>query len=195
MADREADDVGLDLVERAQMAIGDEDLHAAGRRGGQAPADVGARAAAARKALLREKITASSLVKTDSDGKPVDRPAMVNAAGFAIHLAIHMARDDAKAVLHLHTPCGQAVSAMDFGRLPHTQIAMIAGHKLAYHDYEGIATDLEERERPVADLGDRTIMLLRSHGTPTVGESIGHAFLRMYFLERGCEAQVHMPAA
>jgi ribulose-5-phosphate 4-epimerase/fuculose-1-phosphate aldolase len=145
--------------------------------------------------LMFEEITASSLVKIDTDGTPVLAPAMVNAAGFVIHSAIHMARDDARAVLHLHTPYGQAVSAMEFGLLPHTQTAMIAAHELAYHHYEGIATDMDERERLVADLGPRNIMLLRNHGTLTVGETIGHAFLRMYFLERACEAQVHMLSA
>lgn len=145
--------------------------------------------------LMFEEITASSLVKIDMDGKPVMGPAMVNAAGFVIHSAIHMAREDAKAVLHLHTPYGQAVSAMAEGLLPHTQTAMIAAHELAYHEYEGIATDMEERERLVADLGGKCAMILRNHGTLTVGETIGHAFLRMYFLERACEAQVHMLSA
>ena len=84
---------------------------------------------------------------------------------------------------------------MEEGLLPHTQTAMIAAHELAYHDYEGIATDLEERERLVADLGDKCAMILRNHGTLTVGETIGHAFLRMYFLERACEAQVLMLSA
>jgi ribulose-5-phosphate 4-epimerase/fuculose-1-phosphate aldolase len=143
--------------------------------------------------LMFEEITASSLVKIDSDGQPVmSTPYKVNAAGFTIHSAIHMNRDDAHAVLHLHTPYGQAVSAMSEGLLPHTQTAMIAGADIAYHDYEGIATDLEERERLVRDLGTKNVMILRNHGTLTVGGSIADAFLRMYFLERACEAQVHM---
>jgi ribulose-5-phosphate 4-epimerase/fuculose-1-phosphate aldolase len=143
-----------------------------------------------------EEITASSLVKIDVHGAPVDATTSpVNAAGFTIHSAIHMAREDAQAVLHLHTPYGQAVSAMAEGLLPHTQTAMIAGHDIAFHEYEGVATDLDERERLVADLGDRSVMLLRNHGTLTVGETVAQAFLRMYFLERACEAQVHMLAA
>jgi ribulose-5-phosphate 4-epimerase/fuculose-1-phosphate aldolase len=143
-----------------------------------------------------EEITASSLVKIDVDGQPVDEtPYIVNAAGFTIHSAIHMAREDAKAVIHLHTPFGQAVSAMSEGLLPHTQTGMIAGHDLAFHEYEGIATDLEERARLVEDLGGKHAMLLRNHGTLTVGDSIAKAFVRMYFLERACEAQVHMLSA
>ncbi|MBN8808834.1 MAG: class II aldolase/adducin family protein [Sphingomonas sp.] len=146
--------------------------------------------------MMFEEITASSLVKIDVEGNPVgksDHP--VNPAGFTIHSAIHMAREDAAAVMHLHTPYGQAVSAMEFGLLPHTQTAMIAKHNVAYHDYEGIATDLDERERLVQDLGDKHAMILRNHGTLTVGNSVAACFLRLYFLERACEAQVHMLAA
>ncbi len=146
--------------------------------------------------LMFEEITASSLVKIDTEGKQVmDTPYMVNAAGFTIHSAIHMAREDAHAVMHLHTPYGQAVSAMEFGLLPHTQTAMIARHCVAYHEYEGIATDLEERERLVQDMGDKHAMILRNHGTLAVGESVADCFLRLYFLERACEAQVHMLSA
>lgn len=148
--------------------------------------------------VLFHEMRASDLVKIDLDGNVVEEGAEskpVNAAGFTIHSAIHMAREDAKAVVHLHTPYGQAVSAMDFGLLPHTQTAMIAQHDVAYHDYEGIATDLDERERLVQDMGTKNAMILRNHGTLTVGETVADAFMRMYFLERACEAQVHMLAA
>lgn len=140
-----------------------------------------------------EEITASSLVKIDIEGNKVtDTPAPVNRAGFVIHSAIHAGREDAAAVLHLHTPHGQAVSAMACGLLPHTQTAMIAQHDVTYHDFEGIATELDERERLVADLGTKNMMILRNHGTLTVGATVAQAFLRMYFLERACEAQVLM---
>ncbi|MES2096685.1 MAG: class II aldolase/adducin family protein [Pseudomonadota bacterium] len=146
--------------------------------------------------MMFEEITASSLVKIDTEGNPVgasEHP--VNPAGFTIHSAIHMAREDAAAVMHLHTPHGQAVSAMEFGLLPHTQTAMIAKHNVAYHDYEGIATDLDERERLVQDLGAKDAMILRNHGTLAVGESVGACFVRLYFLERACQAQVMMLSA
>ncbi len=143
-----------------------------------------------------EEITASSLVRIDRDGRPVgETRSVTNPAGFVIHSAIHMAREDAQAVMHLHTPHGQAVSAMRCGLLPHTQTAMIAHGDVAYHDYEGIATDLDERERLVADLGTRNAMILRNHGTLAVGATVAECFLRLYFLERACEAQVHMLSA
>ena len=146
--------------------------------------------------LMFDEITASSLVKIDVDGNQITKtPYPTNAAGFVIHSAIHMAREDAQAVLHLHTPHGQAVSAMKEGLLPLTQTAMIVAHDLAYHDYEGVATNLSERETLARDLGRKNAMLLRNHGTLTVGESMAAAFTRMYFLERACEAQVHMLSA
>src|SRR5215213_4840995 len=141
--------------------------------------------------LMFEEVTASSLIKVGMDGNPVgDTPFMTNAAGFTIHSAIHMARQDALAVIHLHTPHGQAVSAHNEGLLPLTQTAMLIRDEVAYHDYEGVAVDLDERERIVADLGDKGAMLLRNHGTLTVGDTIGEAFLRIYFLERACQAQI-----
>ncbi|MDB5662470.1 MAG: class aldolase/adducin family protein [Sphingomonas bacterium] len=141
--------------------------------------------------LMFEEITASSLVKVDVEGKPVmDTPYVTNPAGFVIHSALHMNRPDAHAVMHLHTPHGQAVSAHIEGLLPLTQTAMAIRDDVAFHDFEGIAVDLQERERLVQDMGDKRSMLLRNHGTLTVGETVGEAFLRLYFFERACEAQV-----
>ena len=141
--------------------------------------------------LMFEEVTASSLVKVDVHGNPVDpTPFITNPAGFTIHSAVHMAREDAHAVMHLHTPAGQAVSAHDEGLLPLTQTAMLVRGDLAFHDYEGVAVDLDERERIVADLGTKGAMLLRNHGTLTVGDNVGEAFIKMYFLERACEAQI-----
>ena len=141
--------------------------------------------------LMFEEVTASSLVKVDMTGNPVgETPFITNAAGFTIHSALHMAREDAQAVMHLHTPHGQAVSAHAEGLLPLTQTAMLIREDVAYHDYEGVAVDLDERERLVADIGDKGAMLLRNHGTLTVGETVGEAFVRLYFLERACQAQI-----
>jgi ribulose-5-phosphate 4-epimerase/fuculose-1-phosphate aldolase len=141
--------------------------------------------------LMFEEVTASSLVKVDVDGNPVDpTPFITNPAGFTIHSAVHMAREDAHAVMHLHTPHGQAVAAHEDGLLPLTQTAMLVRGDLAFHNYEGVATDLDERERLVADLGTKSAMLLRNHGTLAVGGNVGECFVKLYFLERACQAQV-----
>lgn len=141
--------------------------------------------------LMFEEITASSLVKVDVYGNAVGpTPFITNPAGFTIHSAVHMAREDAHAVMHLHTPPGQAVAAQAEGLMPLTQTAMLVREDIAYHDYEGVAVDLDERERLVANLGPKNMMILRNHGTLAVGPSVGEAFVRLYFLERACEAQI-----
>jgi ribulose-5-phosphate 4-epimerase/fuculose-1-phosphate aldolase len=141
--------------------------------------------------LMFEEVTASSLVKVDVDGNPVEpTPFITNPAGFTIHSAIHMAREDAHAVMHLHTPHGQAVAAHQEGLLPLTQTAMLIRGDVAFHDYEGVAVDLDERERLVADLGTKNAMILRNHGTMALGKNVGECFIRLYYLERACQAQV-----
>lgn len=141
--------------------------------------------------LMFEEVTASSLVKVDEHGNAVDdTPFMTNPAGFVIHSAVHMAREDAHAVMHLHTPHGQAVSAHEDGLLPLTQTAMLIMGDLAFHDYEGVAVDHDERERIIADLGDKGAMLLRNHGTLATGKNVGECFIKLYYLERACEAQI-----
>ena len=140
--------------------------------------------------LMFEEITASSLVKVDVNGEAVsETPFLTNPAGFIIHSAIHMARNDARAVMHLHTPHGQAVAAMADGLMPLTQTAMLIRDELAYHHFEGVALDPGEQERLVADLGSKNAMILRNHGTLAVGHTVAEAFIRLYYLERACEAQ------
>ncbi len=141
--------------------------------------------------MFFEEITASSLVKVDLDGNIVqDTDFFINPAGFTIHSAVHAARDDAHVVMHLHTDDGVAVSAQSEGLMALSQTAMLLRHDLAYHDYEGVALNHDERERLVADLGTRHSMILKNHGTLTVGHSAADCFLRMFFLERACAMQI-----
>lgn len=138
-----------------------------------------------------EEMTASALVKVDLGGQIVaPTPYRINPAGFTIHSAIHMAREDAICVMHLHTAAGVGVSAQRDGLRPLTQNALIVLPALAHHDYEGIALNLSERERIVRDLGSRSLMLLRNHGTLAVGETAAATWLGMFFLERACSQQV-----
>ncbi|RJG13208.1 class II aldolase/adducin family protein [Pseudomonas cavernicola] len=141
--------------------------------------------------LMFEEISASNLVKIGLDGRAVEpSPYPVNPAGFVIHSAIHGARDDAQCVLHTHTKAGCAVAAQACGLLPVNQISLEFYGRVAYHDYEGIALDLDEQQRLVRDLGDKPVLMLRNHGLLTVGETVAQAFLRMYYLEKACEIQL-----
>jgi len=141
--------------------------------------------------LLFEEITASSLVKIDREGEKVlESDYAVNPAGFTLHSAVHEAREDAHCVLHLHTVAGTAVASQAEGLLPLTQNALVVASDLAYHDYEGLALEPGEKERIVADLGQTSMMLLKNHGLLAMGETMGEAFLRLFFLQRACEMQV-----
>ena len=141
--------------------------------------------------FMFEEITASSLVKVNLDGEILqETPYAINRAGFVIHSAVHGVRRDAGCVIHLHTKDGVAVSALSDGLLPLNQTAMLVAPHIAFHEYEGIATNEAERARLVADLGEKPLMLLRNHGTLSVGESIAEAFMQMYFLEWACTVQV-----
>lgn len=141
--------------------------------------------------MMFEEVTASSLVKIDLAGnKVMDSPHFINPAGFTIHSAVHAARADALCVMHLHTDYGIAVSAQKDGLLPISQQAMFPLASLAYHDYEGLALNEEEKPRLVADLADKQYMILRNHGLLTTGRSAAEAFLGMYILERACKIQI-----
>ena len=144
--------------------------------------------------MMYEEITASSLLKIDLDGNVIWKPDFdygVNRAGFVIHRAIHAVRHDVDCVLHTHTAAGMAVSSMAEGLMMITQTAM-RFNDIAYHDFEGVAVDLDERERLVKDLGTTDAMILRNHGLLTCGTSIAKAFNIMHRLELSCRAQVMM---
>jgi len=138
-----------------------------------------------------DEITASSLVKVDLDGNIVqDTTSFINPAGFTIHSAVHAAREEAHFVIHLHTVNGVGVAAQKDGLLPISQNACLLQHQVAYHGYEGLSLNHDERERLVADLGDKLLMLLRNHGTLAVGNTAAEAWVGIFFLERACAQQV-----
>ena len=157
--------------------------------------------------LMFHEITASSLVKVDLDGVVIghgdnssDRqhPALwnspnyggINPAGFVIHSAIFAARADIRCVLHTHSRYGTAVSLLECGLLPVSQFALQYYDRVAYHDYEGVSLDLDERDRLTQSLGNRKVMILRNHGLLTAGRTIPEAFILAYYLEKSCEVQV-----
>lgn len=141
--------------------------------------------------FMFDEITASSLVKVDLRGEKVlASPYDINPAGFVIHSAIHAAREDAQCVLHVHSVNGVAVSAQQDGVLPLSQHSIFVLSSLAYHDYEGVALEDDEKPRLVRDLGDKRFLMLRNHGLLTVGRSVAEAFVAMYFFEATCMMQL-----
>ncbi len=141
--------------------------------------------------LRYDEVTASNLVEIDIDGNivgPSNYP--VNRAGFVIHSAVHAGRDDLHCVIHTHTTAGMAVAAQKDGLLPISIMATGYHGRVAYHDYEGPSLNLAERERLVASLGERKVLILRNHGLLTGGATIEEAFILMFRLQRACEIQV-----
>jgi ribulose-5-phosphate 4-epimerase/fuculose-1-phosphate aldolase len=137
------------------------------------------------------EVAASSLVKIDVEGNILSpTQCRINHAGFVIHSAIHRARDDARYIIHLHSDDGIAVASQREGLLPLNQRALQVMRSLSYHDYEGVATDLGEQKRIVADLGEANMMILRNHGTLALGPTPGHAWLNIYALEKACITQI-----
>lgn len=142
--------------------------------------------------VLFDEMRASDLVEVDHDGHVLGggEEGAVNRAGFVIHSAIHAARQDMHFVIHTHTAAGIAVSARKRGLLPISQFAMKFYRRIGYHDYEGVALELGERERLVQDLGPHRAMILRNHGLLVGGRTASEALLLILSLERACQAQV-----
>ncbi len=141
--------------------------------------------------LLYEEVTASNLLKIDGAGNKIcgsNHP--FNPAGFVIHSAIHMARDDAHAVMHTHTTAGTAVATKRHGLRHDSFYAVQFTGRVAYHDYEGLSVHMDEQDRIVDSLGDKPVLIMRNHGLLTVGPSVAHAFWHMWRIQRACEAQI-----
>ena len=147
--------------------------------------------------LRFDEVTASSLVKVNDRGEPVGpQQYTANKAGFIIHSAVHMAREDAQCVWHMHTLAGMAVSAQDEGLLPVHMYSHNFWQRVSYHDFEGPSMRLDERARLVKSLGDANqAIILRNHGLLTLGKTIPEAFIRFWRLNRSCEIQLAAQAA
>lgn len=138
-----------------------------------------------------EEVTASNLVKMDMAGNILEEGEhQINLTGYVIHSAVHASRRDVACVMHTHTPYGMVVSTLEEGLLPLQQDAYQFHERVSYHEFEGVAEDVDERERLVTDLGDKNAMIMRNHGLLTVGRSVGEAWVRMWHLEQACKVQV-----
>jgi ribulose-5-phosphate 4-epimerase/fuculose-1-phosphate aldolase len=146
--------------------------------------------------LWYSEVTASNLVKIDLDGNTIGRSEWpVNKAGFIIHSAIHAARSDAHCIMHTHTTAGVAVACQSDGLSANNFYGSQLHGRVAYHDFEGISVELDERPRLVNDLGDRNIMILRNHGLLVCGSGVADALRRMLNLQRACEVQLAAEAS
>ena len=146
--------------------------------------------------MMFEEMTASCLVKVDIDGNILSESEFgINPAGYTIHSAVHMGRKDAGCVMHTHTAAGLGVATQKSGLLPLTQMALAVIAQTGYHDYEGPAFDLGERDRLIKDLASNNVLILRNHGLLTVGETVAEAFVWLFRAERACRFQLSFQQA
>lgn len=142
--------------------------------------------------LLYEEVTASNLVKVDLDGNVISSDGSpINPAGFVIHSCVHRERHDLTCIIHTHTTAGVGVSAQAEGLLPISQTGLLYKDLIGYHEFEGLALNMEEQKRLLADLGsDKQMLILRNHGLLACGRSIPEAFIMMFYLEQACRIQI-----
>ena len=146
--------------------------------------------------MMFEEMTASCLVKVDIDGNILSESEFgINPAGYTIHSAVHMGRKDAGCVMHTHTAAGLGVATQKSGLLPLTQMALAVIAQTGYHDYEGPAFDLRERDRLINDLASNNVLILRNHGLLTVGKTVAEAFVWLFRAERACRFQLSFQQA
>ena len=134
-------------------------------------------------------------------GSEDEDSALENVTADVIHGAIYRARPDVKAIVHTHTEAGMYVSALE-GKNPlkfYTQDAGAFFGRVAWHDFEGVATDHDEQTRIIQDIGTKTpegflpdVLMMRQHGSTCCGSNVGEAFVKNFYLERICRVQMNV---
>ena len=140
--------------------------------------------------LNYDEITPANLLKVDLHGALVEpSPYPANPAGFALHGAIHGARHDAHCVVHTHTTPISAIAlkAAGFG---HDDFygAQLTG-RVAYHAFEGITLFDDEKQRMLASLGDKHVLVLRNHGVAVCEADVARTFFLLWTVQRAAEIQ------
>ena len=140
--------------------------------------------------LRYDEVTASNLLEIDLEGNIVSGEGDINYTGYIIHGAVHKARKEINCVMHTHTRAGLAISCLKDGLNPIFQDAAIFHNRVSYHDWQGMSTEVEECKDIAKNLGKNKVMILRNHGLLTCGETIGEAFILMYYLDKTCKNQL-----
>ena len=140
--------------------------------------------------LRYNEITASNLLEIDLEGNVISGEGEINFTGYVIHGAVHKAKKNIHCVMHTHTRAGLAISCLKEGLKPIFQDAAIFHNRVSYHDWQGMSTEVEECKDIAKNLGNNKVMILRNHGLLTCGETIGEAFILMYYLDKACKNQL-----
>lgn len=140
--------------------------------------------------LNYSEVTPANLLKVDLNGNKVaDSEYDANPAGFALHSAVHGAREDIQCLIHTHTTPISAVAQKKSG-FDHNNFygAQLFG-RVAYHDFEGITLFAEEKVRMLDSLAAKHILVLRNHGVAVGERSVETAFFLLWTVQRAAEIQ------
>ncbi|PWN49838.1 arad-like aldolase/epimerase [Violaceomyces palustris] len=146
-------------------------------------------------------MTASDLLLVNPAGEIIDggKPGqrIVNAAGYAIHHAIHTARPDLDAACHSHSLYGKAFSTLGRNIEMTTQDSCsFYGQVALYENFGGVVLAEEEGQNIANALGkNNKALILQNHGILTTGTSIESAVAWFIMLERHCQVQLVSEAA
>ncbi|ODQ46520.1 hypothetical protein PICMEDRAFT_16391 [Pichia membranifaciens NRRL Y-2026] len=144
-------------------------------------------------------LKASDMVRVDEEGNLVggNTSAPINAAGFAIHSALHKARPDINAACHTHSKYGKAYST--FGKpleMINQDACIIYNNQAVYDDFGGVAIEKEEGEAIAKAAGESNrCIILQNHGLLTAGRTVDEAGYLFTLMETSCEVQLLADAA
>jgi len=140
--------------------------------------------------LNYNEVTPHNLLTVDVSGQLIGQSNYKpNPAGFALHGAIHAAREDLHCVIHAHTTAMSAVAQKKQG-LSYDNFygAQLMG-RVGYHTFEGITLFDDEKERMLASLGQGDVLVLRNHGVAVGAPDVPRAFMLLWTVQRAAEIQ------
>lgn len=140
--------------------------------------------------LNYDEVTPDNLLTVDVSGHLIgESNYKPNPAGFALHGAIHGARDDLHCVMHAHTTAMSAIAQKKAGISHDNFYGAQLTDRVAYHAFEGITLFDEERPRMLASLGDKDVLVLRNHGVAVGAADAPRALMLMWTVQRAAEIQ------
>jgi ribulose-5-phosphate 4-epimerase/fuculose-1-phosphate aldolase len=137
-------------------------------------------------------ILPTDIVTVDAEGNKLDGHRSVEPTAFFIHSSVHLAKKNARCIMHTHMPYTTALTLLEDGHLEWvSQNSLRYYGRVAYDDtYGGLALDEGEGERITSKLEHADLLFMANHGVLLCGETIANVFDDLYYLERACMVQV-----
>lgn len=148
------------------------------------------------RSLAPALVTSDDIMEFDLDGNAIEAGGRTVFLERFIHGEIYRARPDVMAVVHTHSPgvIPFTVSKVPLRPLFHNAAFLGAGAPVWEIRKEFGETDMLVRDSVrgkslAAQLGDRSVVLMRGHGDVTVGPSVKVAVFRAYYTDVDAKLQ------